>query len=152
MTVGRFMNSKRILVVDDDAVTLRYFSHSLTSRGYEVLTAVDGAGAVSIARLERPDLIVLDITFPPDVAHGGGVAWDGFLIMDWLRRMTEAKDIPIIVMTGSPAPEYEQQALAKGAAAFFRKPMDEGELLAAIRKALGQAAPGEAVPPAAGAT
>ena len=144
------MSSKRILVVDDDAVTLRYFSHSFTNRGYQVLSAVDGSEAVSIARLERPDLILLDVSFPPDVAHGGGVAWDGFLIIDWLRRMEEAKDIPIIVMTGSPAPEFEERALAKGAVAFFRKPMDEGELFAAIRKALGEDAPGGAAPPSPG--
>ena len=147
------MNSKkRILVVDDDAITLKYFSQSLISRGYEVLTAADGAGAVSTARLELPDLIILDISFPPDVAHGGGVSWDGFLVIDWVRRMIEGKDIPIIMMTGSPAPEFEQRAVDKGAVAFFRKPMDEEELLAAIRKALGQAVPEGTDPPAPGGT
>lgn len=144
------MSSKRILVVDDDAITLRYFSHSLSSRGYEVLTAVDGAGAVSTARLERPDLIILDISFPPDVAHGGGVSWDGFLVIDWVRRMVEARDIPVIVMTGSPAPEFEERAMAKGAFAFFRKPMVEEELLAAVQKALGEDAPQGMVPPTPG--
>jgi len=90
---------KKILVVDDSPIILKTMTMKLKSQGYEVLTAEDGSKAVSTARRERPDLILLDITFPPDVAHGGGVAWDGFLIMDWLKRMDEAKDIPIFIIT-----------------------------------------------------
>src|SRR5438552_130966 len=89
------MNQKKILVVDDSAIIRKTLSMKLKASGYEVLTAEDGSVAVSTARRERPDLILLDISFPPDVAHGGGVPWDGFLIMGWLKRMDEAKDIPI---------------------------------------------------------
>src|SRR6476646_738516 len=91
-------NRKKILVVDDSPIILKTLSMKLKSQGYDVLTAEDGSIAVSTARRERPDLILLDISFPPDVAHGGGVAWDGFLIMDWLRRMDEAKDIPVFII------------------------------------------------------
>src|SRR5213594_4756279 len=78
--------AKKILIVDDSIVILKTLSMKLKSSGYQVLTAADGATAVSTVRRERPDLILLDITFPPDVAHGGGVAWDGFLIISWLQR------------------------------------------------------------------
>src|SRR5216683_1930362 len=94
------MNRKKILVVDDSPVILKALSLKLTAAGYDVLTAEDGAGAVNQARREKPDLILLDISFPPDVAHGGGVAWDGFLIMGWVRRMDEGRNIPIIIITG----------------------------------------------------
>jgi CheY-like chemotaxis protein len=86
-------------------------------------------------------LILLDLIFPPDVGHGGGIAWDGFLIIDWLRRMEEAKTVPIFIMTMGAAEQYRNSAFAKGAAAFFQKPIDNDELLAAIRKTLGEASP-----------
>jgi CheY-like chemotaxis protein len=135
------MDSKKILVVDDDAVVSRRLSVKLKSCGYSVLTAVDGSEAVSTARQEKPDVIVLDITFPPDVAHGGGVAWDGFLIIQWLRRLDEGKNIPIIVITGGDAAKYKDRALAAGALAFFHKPVDDEELLETIRKTLGESSP-----------
>ena len=96
------------------------------------------AAAVSAVRQEKPDLILLDLSFPPDVAHGGGVAWDGFLIMNWLQRLEEAKNIPIIVITGGDPAKCKDRALAAGAADFFHKPIDNDELLAVIRQTLGE--------------
>ena len=83
------MDKKKILIVDDSVIILKTLSMKLTVSGYQVLTATDGGTAVSIVRRERPDLIVLDISFPPDVGHGGGVPWDGFLIMNWMKRLDE---------------------------------------------------------------
>lgn len=143
------MNRKRILVVDDSPIILKTLSMKLKSSGYEVLTALDGGTAVSTVRRERPDLILLDITFPPDVAHGGGVAWDGFLIMDWLKRMDELKDIPIFIITGGDANQYRDRSLASGALAFFQKPINNDELMAAIQQTIGPAEDGAPNPPAA---
>ena len=140
------MNRRKILVVDDNMVVVKALSMKLTASGYDVLTAEDGSSAVAVARKERPDLIVLDISFPPDVGHGGGVPWDGFLIMGWLRRLEEAKNIPIIIITGGDAAKYQKKALDSGAVDFFQKPVDNEELLAAIRKALGDAPPGDLTP------
>jgi len=130
------MNRKRILVVDDNAVVVKTLAMKLESAGYDVLKAEDGSEAVSAARKEKPDLILLDISFPPDVAHGGGIPWDGFLIIDWLKRIDEARNVPIIVITGGEAAKYEDRALKAGAVAFFHKPINNDELLAAIQKAL----------------
>ena len=49
---------------------------------------------------EKPDLILLDLTFPLDAANVGGALQDGFFIIEWLRRMGEAGDIPIIIISG----------------------------------------------------
>lgn len=130
------INRKRILVVDDNAVIVRALSIKLESAGFSVLKAEDGSEAVSLARQEKPDLIILDIIFPPDVAHGGGVPWDGFLIIDWLRRMDEAKDTPIIVISGGDAKEFKDRSVAAGAVAYFQKPINHTELLSAIRNVL----------------
>jgi len=135
------MSRKKVLIVDDDEVIRTGLALKLQHHGYDVLTAVDGSEAVSTARHERPDLILLDITFPPDVAHGGGVPWDGFLIMDWLHRLEEAKGIPVIVITGGAPEKFKERALAKGAAGFFHKPIPNDELLAEIKRLIGEGAP-----------
>src|ERR1043166_1156336 len=123
------MSPKKILIVDDNQVELLALSVKLKARGYDTLLAEDGAAAVSQARREKPDLIVLDISFPPDVAHGGGVPWDGFLIINWLRRIDEAKTIPVIVITSGEASKYKDKSLQAGAIAFFQKPINNEELL-----------------------
>jgi DNA-binding response OmpR family regulator len=142
------MNQKKILVVDDDVIIVNRLMHALSAAGYSVLTAIDGSAAVSIVRHEKPDLILLDITFPPDVAHGGGVAWDGFTIIEWLHRMDEVKGVPIIVITGSEAEKYRTRSLAAGAAGFFRKPINHAELLTTVRGILGEGSPASGSPAA----
>ena len=129
------MNRKKILIVDDSRIVVRTLSLKLKA-DYEILTAADGGEAVAAVRQQRPDLILLDINFPPDVAHGGGVPWDGFLIIQWLRRMDEAKNIPIFIITGAEAGSYKERALAAGAAGFFYKPINNEDLLSAIRQTL----------------
>ena len=128
------------MIVDDSIIVLKTLSMKLKASGYDVLTAEDGAVAVSTARRERPDLILLDLVFPPDVAHGGGVAWDGFLIMDWLKRMEEAKTIPVIVITGNKSEEFKTRSMAAGAVGYLQKPINNDELLGSIHLALGEAA------------
>ena len=135
------MSRKRILIVDDSQLILKALSMKLKGAGYDVLTATDGASAVSTARRERPNLILLDISFPPDVAHGGGVAWDGFLILAWVRRMEECKDIPVIVITGGDPVKLKDKSLAAGALAFFHKPINNEELLATIKQIIGEGEP-----------
>ena len=85
-------------------------------------------------RREKPDLVLLDITFPPDVS---GMSWDGFRIMDWLHRVDETKKIPIIVISGVVEEKNKRRAADSGAVAFFPKPVDFDELIKVIRATLG---------------
>jgi CheY-like chemotaxis protein len=136
---------KKILVVDDDWMIRKLLSEELESKGYQVSTGIDCSQAVSAVREQKPDLILLDILFPPDVGHGGGAAWDGISIMVWLRRMDEARETPFIIISGADPAVWEDRVLAAGAAAFFPKPIDYEELLHAIRNLLGEDA-GEGPP------
>ena len=129
---------KKILVVDDDQIILKTLSIVLISNGYQVFTATDGPGAASLVAQERPDLILLDLLFPPDAVNVGGALQDGFFIIEWLRRMGEAKDIPIIIISGDKSAKDKKNALATGAVGFFPKPIDRVALLAAIRATLGE--------------
>jgi CheY-like chemotaxis protein len=127
------MNKKKILVVDDDALIIRGLSIKLKANGFDVITAMDGAEAVNAVRTQKPDLILLDLTFPADMT---GVSWDGFLIMEWLKRLEEAAHVPIIVITGGEREKYESRAIAAGASAFFHKPISNDELFGFIRHTL----------------
>ena len=91
------MSASKILVVDDNEIIIKTISLKLQGAGYQVITAMDGAEAVAAARKENPDLILLDISFPPDV---DGVPWDGFRIMAWLHRLEAVKKTPVIIITG----------------------------------------------------
>jgi len=139
---------KKILVVDDDQVILKTLSMALISNGYQVFTATDGPGAASIVARERPDLILLDLLFPPDAVNVGGALQDGFFIIEWLRRMGKAADIPIIIISGDKSAKDKKNALATGAVAFFPKPIDRIALLATIRATLGEDA-GDKMPASA---
>lgn len=125
--------AKKILVVDDNEIILKTISLRLQGAGYQVITALDGSEAVSAARKETPDLILLDISFPPDV---GGVEWDGFRIMEWFRRMENVKKTPVIIITGGDVTDNKERAVSGGAVAFFHKPIDHDDLLKVIRAAL----------------
>jgi len=121
---------KKILVVDDNEIILKTISLKLQGSGYKVITALDGAEAVAAARRELPDLILLDISFPPDV---DGVPWDGFRIMEWFHRLESSKKIPIIIITGIDDAKARERAAAGGAVAFFHKPIDHDDLLKVVR-------------------
>ena len=125
---------QKILVVDDDEIVLKTLSLRLAGAGYKVFTALDGAEAAATARKEHPDLVLLDIGFPPAV---DGVPWDGFRIMDWFHRLDTARKIPTIVITRSEDPKNKERALSSGAVAFFQKPIDYDDLLKVIGSILG---------------
>jgi CheY-like chemotaxis protein len=126
-------SQKKILVVDDNEIILKTTSMKLTSAGYKVFTALDGSEGVAAVRTEKPDLVLLDITFPPDVS---GVQWDGFRIMEWLHRVDETKRIPIIVISGVVEEKNKKRAMDSGAIAFFPKPVNFDEMLKVIRDTL----------------
>ena len=125
---------KKILVVDDNDVIVKTISLKLKTAGFEVLTALDGTEAVAMVRKQKPDLIVLDISFPPDI---GGVPWDGFRIIEWLRRVDDSTKVPIIVITGGAGDKDKERAMTMGAVGFLQKPLDHDELLKLVRATLG---------------
>jgi CheY-like chemotaxis protein len=123
----------KVLVVDDNALVARAISLKLSGAGYQVATASDGSQALSAVRRNKPDIILLDIFFPDDFSGGPS---DGFRMMEWLHRMDESKNIPIIIITGSEDVKNEQEAKVAGAAAFLRKPINHDEMIAAIQTLL----------------
>ena len=100
------MDRKKILVIDDDLDIRLGLNARLRANGYEAVFAEDCVGAVSMARKEKPDLILLDIGLP------GGV---GFTVLDRLKRNTSLAAIPVVVLSARDAQENERRVLDAGA-------------------------------------
>lgn len=127
------VTKKKILIVDDDGVIIASLTMKLKAAGYDVVTARDGSTAVSAVRTQKPDAILLDINFPPEFL---AVTWDGFQIMEWLRRLEEGAQTPVFIITGGDPEKYVGRARELGAVAFFRKPVVHDQLIAALRRVL----------------
>ncbi len=123
------MNEKKILIVDDDRHLVLGLSARLKASGYKVVSAGDAISAISVARQERPDLVILDLGLP------GG---DGFMVLDRLKDLAELSTVPVIVLSARNPVDNKKRALEASAAAYFQKPPDNYELLGAIRRSLGE--------------
>jgi len=121
------MDKPRILIIDDDNDMRRALHIRLRAQGYETMFATDGFSAISSAMKTSPHVILLDLGLP---------AGDGFVVMERLQKNTKLSCIPVIVLTARDSRGNKEKALAAGACAFFQKPAENGELLAAIQKAL----------------
>jgi two-component system OmpR family response regulator len=133
------MKAKRILVVEDDQVTQKVIADALRSAGYEVTTAHNGATAMKLAREQEPDLVTLDIQLAKDSPDD---SWDGFSVAGWLRRMSEGKPTPVIVVISGQDPgKTIESAAAVCAYTFLPKPFEKKRLLEVVAEALNQRPP-----------
>lgn len=121
------MNRPKVLIVEDDRDLCRALNIRLHAEGFSSAFAEDAIGAISQARKEQPDIILLDLGLP---------AGDGFVVMDRLQNMPDLATIPIVVLTGRDPRSNRTRALEMGATAFLQKPVDNDELLAALSQAL----------------
>lgn len=125
------MDRKKILLVEDNEDLLRGLVIRLKANGYETHAARDGVQATAMVRKERPDLVILDLGLP------GG---DGFLLMKRWKSLSTF-DAPIIVLTARDAASSRTASIRAGAVAFFQKPVENRELLAAVAIALAEGDP-----------
>jgi DNA-binding response OmpR family regulator len=124
------MANATLRIVEDDADQLIGLKIRLQANGYTVVHAIDAVSAISTARREQPDLILLDLGLP---------AGDGFKVMERLHDLMDVAHIPIIIISARDPEAYAARAINEGAFAFFQKPADNEELLEAIDNALGMA-------------
>jgi two-component system, cell cycle response regulator DivK len=122
--------TKRILVVEDQEDNRRIIRDLLMSAGYELVEAADGEAGVRLAATERPDLILMDIQLP---------VLDGHEATRRIKQNPELRAIPIVVVTSYALSGDDAKAMAAGADGYVAKPFSPRELLATIRKLLGDA-------------
>ncbi|MBD3305935.1 response regulator [candidate division KSB3 bacterium] len=113
-----------ILVVDDTLDSLRLLTRMLTEQGYNVRPLSDGKKAVTVAKMKRPDLILLDILMP-------GI--DGYTICEHLKADDYTRDIPVIFMSALHETFNKVRAFSTGGIDYITKPFQVEEVLARIK-------------------
>ena len=117
-----------LLIVEDDTQMRKFLRASLSSHGYRLVEATNGAEGLSQAASYNPDLILLDLGLP-DI--------DG---LEVTKRLREWATAPIIVISARGQEDDKINALDAGADDYLTKPFGTGELMARIRVALRHAA------------
>jgi two-component system alkaline phosphatase synthesis response regulator PhoP len=124
----------KILIVDDEKSILDLVTAYLESEGYEVRTAMDGEAGLKLARVFKPDLIVLDIMLPK---------MDGIEVLSQLRRES---DVYVIMLTARTEETDKVVGLSVGADDYVTKPFSPRELAARIKAALRRMRLGHGLP------
>ncbi len=122
---------KTILVVEDDADTVTYLSTLLEDAGYSTVAAEDGDEALEKVRLNRPDLISLDITMPKK---------SGVRFYREMKESDDWKSIPIIIVTGISS-DFEKFISTRPHLAppegYLSKPIDREQMLSLVKEQIG---------------
>lgn len=111
----------KILLVEDNEMNRDMLSRRLLRRGYEVVLAEDGAVGLEVARTQRPDLILMDMSLP---------VMDGWEATRQLKAGPETARIPVIALTAHAMAGDEEKALRAGCDGYETKPVDLPKLLA----------------------
>ncbi len=121
------MPIKKILVVDDSPTERAFMEGLLKRKGYEVIVVESGEAAIERAKIDKPDLILMDVVMP---------GLNGFQATRAITREESTKHIPVIICTTKDQETDKIWGLRQGAKDYVTKPVVESELLDKI-KALG---------------
>ena len=125
---------KKILLAEDDEVTRQLMCMTLERQGFEVVTAEDGIQAYDFALIQRPDLIITDVSMP---------GADGAQLVRRVRDTDGIAATPIIVTTGFGTGSATF-TLTAGADAYEPKPVNPVSLLETVRRLLSEGRGGDA--------
>jgi two-component system, cell cycle response regulator DivK len=118
----------KILLVEDNEMNLDMLSRRLERRNFEILIAMDGAQGVELAKSQRPDLILMDMSLP---------IMDGWEATRRIKADSNMSHIPIIALTAHAIAGDRERCLAAGCDEYESKPIKFPRLLAKIEQMLG---------------
>jgi len=121
--------SKKILIVEDDPLSMRVLRMLLRSYGYSLLEATDGEKALKVACSDKPDLIIMDIQLPKV---------SGLEVARQLRQMSDLNHTPIVALTAYAMNGDKEKTISAGCDAYVAKPINARELLRLITEMLLQ--------------
>jgi len=128
----------RILLVDDELSMVRIVGKRLEVEGFDVEVAMDGQEALTRARAQLPDLIILDLRLPK---------LNGDEVCRTLRQDPGSRRVPIIMFTAKAQAHEQQLGMECGANAFISKPFHVQELISTVRTLIAEAQqPGDRTP------
>lgn len=119
--------AKLVLIVEDNDLNMKLFRDLLQAHGYRTLHTRDGKDVLEIARLNKPDLILMDIQLP-EVS--------GLEITKWLKDDLELKKIPVIAVTAFAMKGDEEKIRAGGCEDYLSKPISIGKFISTVKKYL----------------
>jgi two-component system, cell cycle response regulator DivK len=119
----------RLLLVEDNEDNRTIYSTLLRHLGYDVIEAQNGVQAIELARSERPDLILMDISIPE---------MDGWEATRILRGDPVTKDIPIVALTAHALEDDRERAAEVGFSSYLAKPIEPRAVLAEVRRLIGE--------------
>jgi len=128
-------NALRILVVDDERDILETLDYSLSLRGFEVVTAVDGLEALEVAKQVQPDVMLLDVMLPG--CNGYEVSR---LLKEWMDNDPHARSFPVVLLTARKVDSVEREkfiATWSRADCTMYKPFDVDEVIGRIEDLAG---------------
>ena len=125
----------KILLVEDNEMNRDMLSRRLERRGYQVVIAVDGQQGVDMARAEKPDLVLMDMSLP---------VLDGWEATRRLKAEADTRGIPIIALTAHAMAGDREKAMEAGCDDYDTKPIELPRLLGKIEELLGKAGKGAA--------
>ena len=120
--------TKKVLIVEDNELNMKLFHDLLDAQGYETLQTREGLQALGLARLHRPDLILMDIQLP-EVS--------GLDITRWMKADDELASIPIIAVTAFAMRGDEERFREGGCQDYLSKPISVATFIGAVRKFIG---------------
>ena len=119
------MSDKQKILVADDELYIRLLVKDILEQEFTVLEASNGEEAVSIARTEQPDLVLMDILMPK---------LDGYTACFAIKNNEHTKDIPVVMLTGVGHELNRQLSQEMGATAYITKPFNPEDLLDKARQ------------------
>ena len=122
----------KVLVVEDNPANMTLATFLLQSAGHIVLSARDAETGLALARVEQPDLVLMDIQLP---------GMDGLEATALLKSDPSTRAIPVIALTALAMKGDEQRILSAGCDGYIGKPLAYKEFLATISAQLAKAAP-----------
>jgi len=123
------MSKGRILVVEDNMDNYELVRFVLERAGYDVFLAMNGRDGVAAARLQKPDLILMDLTMPE---------MDGWMAAEKLKDDEITKSIPLYALSAHTLPIDRKRALEAGCDGYISKPIHMAGFLDVVERALGR--------------
>jgi two-component system, cell cycle response regulator DivK len=123
------MSKGRILVVEDNMDNYELVRFVLERAGYDVFLAMNGRDGVAAARLQKPDLILMDLTMPE---------MDGWTAAEKLKADEITKSIPLYALSAHTLPSDRKRALEAGCDGYVSKPIHMAGFLDVVERALGR--------------
>lgn len=123
------MSKGNILIVEDNMDNYELVRFVLERNDYDVFLAVNGRDGVDAARLQKPDLIIMDLSLPE---------MDGWDATRHIKQDPETKHIPLVALTVHTLPADRKRALDAGVDAYLTKPINMSALLNVINERVAQ--------------